>query len=76
MKPERGFISPLFADLCMRKATALPLPTSPARGGGVGTLPAGGEGWGGERNANKIVHGMTFEKISKRGESLAEGARP
>ena len=40
-------------------------PTPPARGGGVCSLPAGGEGWGGERIAIKMAHGITFEKISK-----------
>ena len=39
-------------------------PTPPACGGGVGPLPAGGEGWGGEKSASKTAYGITFEKIS------------
>ena len=63
-------------DPCVTKAPALPLPTSPACGGGGGALAVGGEGPGGERTASKLVHGMTFVNIRDDGwHSLPAGAR-
>jgi metallo-beta-lactamase family protein len=42
--------------ICEGNATALPLPTSPARGGGVCALPVYGEGQGGEGGFVPTVH--------------------
>jgi ATP-binding cassette subfamily F protein uup len=40
----------------------LPLPTSPASGGGASSLPAGGEGRGGERVSGTTYNGRTAAK--------------
>jgi transcription-repair coupling factor (superfamily II helicase) len=52
LKPEDLFLMPdaFFGALrpYARLELRLPLPASPAGGGGVDSLPAGGEGWGGE----------------------------
>ena len=63
-----------LAGLGSRSAQALPLPTSPASGGGVRSLPnacasgggvrplpAGGEGRGGENSAEEQTHGVSLE---------------
>jgi len=48
-------------ELCISKANALPLPTSPAGG----EHPEGHKGWGGETSTNERAHGTTSEKTGK-----------
>jgi hypothetical protein len=57
--PPRWESSP--AGLRNPGAQALPLPTSPASGGGVRPLPAGGEGRDGKNRAEEQTHGVSLE---------------